>query len=118
MTTADWGSIYKKMGAKPVVNATGSVTLAARPINWLDDDERKAGFERLFDGRSLQGWRGYQQDGPPEQGWVVRDAAIVHEAQSGGGDLISTEQFGDFDCRFSWRVAEGANSGVIWSLSR
>ena len=27
MTTADWGSIYKKMGAKPVVNATGSVTL-------------------------------------------------------------------------------------------
>ncbi|MGY8880393.1 MAG: aminotransferase class V-fold PLP-dependent enzyme, partial [Dehalococcoidia bacterium] len=27
MTTNDWGSIYKAMGAKPVVNATGSVTL-------------------------------------------------------------------------------------------
>ena len=27
MTTADWGSIYKEMGAKPVINATGSVTL-------------------------------------------------------------------------------------------
>jgi hypothetical protein len=27
VTTNDWGSIYKEMGAKPVVNATGSVTL-------------------------------------------------------------------------------------------
>ncbi|MBT3994755.1 MAG: hypothetical protein HOF01_03060 [Chloroflexi bacterium] len=27
MTTNDWGSIYKEMGAKPVINATGSVTL-------------------------------------------------------------------------------------------
>jgi D-glucosaminate-6-phosphate ammonia-lyase len=27
VTTKDWGSIYKEMGAKPVVNATGSVTL-------------------------------------------------------------------------------------------
>jgi uncharacterized pyridoxal phosphate-dependent enzyme len=27
VTTNDWGSIYKEMGAKPVINATGSVTL-------------------------------------------------------------------------------------------
>jgi len=27
VTTSNWGAIYKKMGAKPVVNATGSVTL-------------------------------------------------------------------------------------------
>ena len=27
MTTADWGNIYKELGAKPVINATGSVTM-------------------------------------------------------------------------------------------
>jgi len=27
VTTKDWGSIYKEMGARPVINATGSVTL-------------------------------------------------------------------------------------------
>ena len=27
MTTESWGAIYKEMGAKPVINATGSVTL-------------------------------------------------------------------------------------------
>ena len=27
MTATDWGSIYKELGAKPVINATGSVTM-------------------------------------------------------------------------------------------
>ena len=27
MTTADWGNIYKELGAAPVINATGSVTM-------------------------------------------------------------------------------------------
>ncbi len=27
MTTTDWGSIYKELGARPVINATGSVTM-------------------------------------------------------------------------------------------
>ena len=27
MTTADWGNIYKELGATPVINATGSVTM-------------------------------------------------------------------------------------------
>jgi len=27
MTTTDWGGIYKELGAKPVINATGSVTM-------------------------------------------------------------------------------------------
>ena len=27
MTTTDWGGIYKELGARPVINATGSVTM-------------------------------------------------------------------------------------------
>ncbi|MEC7582941.1 MAG: family 16 glycoside hydrolase [Planctomycetota bacterium] len=96
--------------------ATGEVTLDPRPVNWLDEKERKEGFELLFNGRNLDGWRGYRQDGPPKQGWSVRDAAIVHTAGGGGGDLMTDEQFGDFDFRFSWKVAEGANSGIIWRV--
>jgi 3-keto-disaccharide hydrolase len=96
--------------------ATGAVTLPAVPANVLADDERQAGFEPLFDGRTLDGWRSYRQDGPPQKGWAVRDGAIEHSAGGGGGDLITTGQFGDFDLRFQWRVASGANSGVIWHV--
>ncbi|MCC7399574.1 MAG: DUF1080 domain-containing protein [Planctomycetes bacterium] len=96
--------------------ATGRVTLAPEPINWLSEEERQAGFERLFDGRKLTGWRAYQGDGPPAQGWSVQDGAIVHQAGGGGGDLVSDEQYGDFDFRFSFRVAANANSGVMWHV--
>jgi hypothetical protein len=97
--------------------ATGAVTLSPTPLNRLSEAEEKAGFELLFDGDELARWTAYKQVAPPKQGWVVRDAAIVHEARGGGGDLVSREAYGDFDFRFSFRVAPGANSGVMWHVT-
>ncbi len=94
--------------------ATGAVTLDPRPLNWLSAEEAAQGFELLFDGRTMAGWRGYRQEGPPAQGWVVQDAALVHRAQGGGGDLVSAARYGQFDFRFSFRVAPQANSGVMF----
>ncbi len=96
--------------------ATGCVTLSPVPLNLLGDGEREEGFESLFDGRSLRSWRAFRGEGPPATGWVVRDAAIVHEHGGGGGDLVTLEEYADFDFRFSFRVAPGANSGVIWHV--
>ena len=96
--------------------ATGAVTLAPAPLNMLSAAEREQGFVSLFDGRSLRHWRAFRGDGPPATGWVVRDAAIVHEKAGGGGDLVTVDEYADFDFRFSFRVAPGANSGVIWHV--
>jgi type 1 glutamine amidotransferase len=96
--------------------ATGAVTLSPVPLNMLSPQEQADGFELLFDGRTIARWRGYRQAAVPAQGWTVRDAAIVHEAQGGGGDLVTADEFGDFDFRFAFRVAPQANSGVIWHV--
>jgi type 1 glutamine amidotransferase len=96
--------------------ATGAVTLDPTPLNFLGEDERTQGFALLFDGHSLQGWRAYRQPDPPAKGWSVRDAALFHAAGQGGGDLVSAEEFGDFDLRFQWRIGKGGNSGVIWHV--
>ncbi|HEX5052137.1 MAG TPA: family 16 glycoside hydrolase [Planctomycetota bacterium] len=96
--------------------ATGAVTLAPEPLNWLSDAERADGFHLLFDGRSMAEWRGYRSETLPEGGWVVREAAIVHEAGGGGADLVSRDEYGEFDFRFSFRIAANGNSGVMWHV--
>lgn len=71
------------------------------------------GWRELFDGRTLAGWRGFRKDAPPA-GWRVEDGAIVRG--DGGGDLISEASFGDFEFEWEWRVAPGANSGVMFHV--
>lgn len=72
------------------------------------------GFRVLFDGSGLSMFRGYNLPTLPP-GWEVKDGAIYHvPGVAGSADLQTKEQFGDFELRFQFKVAEGANSGVIY----
>ena len=94
--------------------ATGDVRETTRHgANELSADEKKAGFKLLFDGKTTQGWRGFRKPGFPEKGWVVEDGAIRKVKGAGGGDIMPIEQYRDFDLRFEWKVAQGANSGIM-----
>ena len=85
--------------------------LAAEP-NTLTPEEKEQGFELLFDGKTLDGWRTFKEDKPREQ-WKVIDGAITL-TEGGGGDLATKEMFGDFDFRCEWKIVHGGNSGIIW----
>lgn len=89
------------------------VDLSTFPV----DDE---GYIVLFDGETLNGWRGYGKDGIGSR-WCVEDGAIrfvgsgAGEAQTGeGGDIIFTHTFKNFELQFEWKVAKGSNSGVFY----
>lgn len=75
-------------------------------------DADETGFVPLFDGKTLQGWHLYRKPGAPVTGWDVQDGSIVRTAA--GGDLISDQQYGDFDLRFEWKIGEAGNSGVFY----
>lgn len=78
----------------------------------LSAAEKKAGWKLLFDGQSLNGWRGYKTEAIGK-GWKVQDGAIMlTEAKS--GDLVSAQAYGDFELGFEWKISEGGNSGVIY----
>ncbi|WP_293672143.1 DUF1080 domain-containing protein [uncultured Parabacteroides sp.] len=73
----------------------------------------------LFDGKTLNGWRGYNRKDAPTR-WNVDDGAI-HMTGSGageagakdGGDLIFAHKFKNFELEWEWKVAKGSNSGVF-----
>lgn len=96
--------------------AAGADTPAAGApaANTLTAEERAGGWELLFDGESLAGWRGYRRDTAPG-GWRPVDGALARVGRGGG--LVTVEQFADFELRFDWRVAEGGNSGVMFRVA-
>lgn len=97
-------------------------------LNTVTADEEEAGWELLFDGESLSGWRGLGRDDIPENHWVVEDGVIrkvasddVPRAPDGqpvaGGDILYDRQFDNFEFSFEWKVSPGANSGIKYNVS-
>jgi hypothetical protein len=70
-----------------------------------------AKWHELFDGKSLDGWRGYKSDKAP-QGWTVANGVLSKDGHV--GDLISTAQFGDFELELEWKIGDGGNSGIFY----
>ena len=91
---------------QPVDDPSGPNTLTAA--------ERAAGWWLLFDGRTTSGWRGFRQTSMPS-GWDVVDGALTRVG--GGGDIITVDQFGDFELRLEWRIAPAGNSGIMYRVS-
>ncbi len=90
-------------------------TATQMATNRLTPEETTEGFELLFDGESLELWRGYRMDGLPS-GWAAMDGAVAFTPGVGGGDLITRETFSDFDLRLEWRVGPAGNSGIFFGV--
>jgi hypothetical protein len=80
------------------------------------------GWTRLFDGSSLEGWRGYRRPDASGLRWQVRDGALCLPPSDGADtlgrrDIITAGQYADFDLRWEWRVEKGSNSGVKYFVT-
>ena len=96
--------------------------------NALSKAERDAGWQLLFDGRSLRGWHGLGFQDVPVGLWAVEDGAIKH-LENGKGpvqpdgqpltgmDLISDSAYQDFELEWEWKIAEAGNSGLKYNVS-
>lgn len=87
---------------------------AAEP-NTLTPAEKAAGWKLLFDGKSTSQWRGYKQQAFPAKGWTIEDGAM--KTASGGGDIITTDQYGDFELELEWKASPKANSGIMFHVT-
>jgi hypothetical protein len=91
-----------------------STVQGAASVSQLTPEEQAAGWRSLFDGTTTAGWRGYRQRGMP-RGWQAVDGALARVG--GGGDVITTDQFGNFELTLEWKVAPGGNSGIFYRVT-
>ena len=68
-------------------------------------------WQSLFNGKDLQGWRNYNEQGINPQ-WVV-DGGAIHLTEKGGKDIIFDERFQDFELKLQWKISEAGNSGIF-----
>jgi hypothetical protein len=72
-----------------------------------------AEWRPLFDGKTTAGWRGFKQTQMPD-GWKAIDGALTRTGKA--GDIVSIEEFGDFELTVDWKIAPGANSGLFYRV--
>ena len=71
------------------------------------------GWTILFDGRDVSQWRGVNSDSFPDKGWLVQDCILIRDPALGSpGDIITRQQYGNFELVLEFKIAEKANSGI------
>jgi hypothetical protein len=88
--------------------------------NTLTQKEIDEGWVLLFDGKTMDNWRGYCMDIVPSA-WSV-DSGTIHVHGSGkgeagsseGGDIITRKKYKNFELSLEWKVSEGGNSGIFY----
>jgi hypothetical protein len=75
----------------------------------VSEEEKKLGFELLFDGKSFDGWKTSDKTATS---WKIEDRMLV--LLGGSANLYTKEEFDDFVLRFEWRAKKkGYNSGLF-----
>src|SRR5262245_10786919 len=73
--------------------------------------QSKTNWRVLFDGTSLDAWRGYKTDKVPS-GWSIADGLLAKDGSV--GDIVSKDEFGDFELEMEWKIDEAGNAGIFY----
>lgn len=86
---------------------------SAQKLNTLSKEEKKAGWELLFNGKNLDGWKIFQ--GGEVKNWKVIDGVLNNSGVGSDyvGDIITKKEFQDFELYLEWKVTPKSNSGVF-----
>lgn len=98
-----------------------TATTSAQKANKLSKEEKKAGWELLFNGKNFKGWRQYAGETMPAN-WTIEDSAMKvflgegrNPGHGAGGDIIfSDREFKNFELSIDWKAGDMANSGIFY----
>jgi hypothetical protein len=105
VTSAGCAAQQRSNGDSSVRQTEGSMH------NQLTPEERAAGWRQLFDGKSADAWRVYHSQSA-SSGWSVENGALRKTTPT--DDIITREQFGDFELALDWKLSPRGNAGIFY----
>lgn len=97
-----------------------SCASGSQPDNSLSSKEIKEGWQLLFDGSTSAGWMNAVTKSFPETGWEIKDGTLATnpdlKSEHGGGDIVSTGKYKDFELSVDFNYKPGANSGIKYFI--
>ncbi|RDC62786.1 3-keto-disaccharide hydrolase [Adhaeribacter pallidiroseus] len=85
-------------------------------VNFKTTAQKAGKWIYLFDGKSAAPLRGYMLDGFPTEAWKIEDNALVAQTGVPNIDLVTKENFKNFELVLDWKVSEAGNSGVFFHV--
>jgi hypothetical protein len=89
----------------------------------LTDAQKSEGWKLLFDGQTMNGWKIFKDR--KNNTWEVKDGTLhckaINEQVKGDGDersdLMTTDEFQNFELAFDWKISPKGNSGVMFRVT-
>jgi len=109
----------KKQDEAPVESEAATTDVSPEPTgNSLTEEQKSQGWTLLFDGQTTQGWKMYQDK--ENDSWEVVDGTLhckTFEASTKRADIMTVEQYADFELAFDWKISFQGNSGVMFRVT-
>lgn len=100
-------AVQRRLARLASTVALGPERSAAEPVDG-------PGWTVLFDGTSLEHFRGFKKQSMPSA-WRIEDGTLT--LRGSGGDIITRKQYDDFELELQWRVTEAGNSGIFYNVT-
>jgi len=97
-----------------------SYTYMAAKDNTLTPSEIRTGWKLLFDGKSLKGWRSYQNQ--VTNSWTVNNGVMYCKGSETDksdkrADMITEKEYENFDLSIDWKISPQGNSGILYMVT-
>jgi hypothetical protein len=102
-------------------SSTNSTEMKTDSTQATETSQTNDGWMSLFDGKTTAGWHKYG-GGPVGSGWKIQDSAIYLDTtvkingKRDGGDIVTAEEFENFDLKLEWKIAKNGNSGIMFCV--
>jgi len=91
-------------------------TAEAAQANTLSDEEKKAGWKLLFDGKGLDGWHSFKMDSV-RPGWQVKEGVLTCADPRNAGDLCTNDKYDWFELQIDYNITPAGNSGIMYHVT-